>query len=74
MHDKTRYGLSQGREGVNLPVLVTEITGINARTQFYVYGMALLLAIMIACMKLEGVDPFHNVKFIAWRAYQITGV
>jgi hypothetical protein len=59
---------------VNLPVLITDLTGINARTQFYVYGIVLLSAIIIACMKLEGVDPFNNVKFIAWRAYQMTGV
>lgn len=59
---------------MNLPVLITEITGINARTQFYVYGIVLLAAILIAGMKLEGADPFNNVKFIAWRAYQMTGV
>lgn len=48
--------------------------GIEPRTQFYIYGTLLLATILIACMNLEGADPFNNVKYIAWRAYQMTGV
>jgi hypothetical protein len=59
---------------MNVAELVTDITGVSAKNQFYVYGIVLLAVILIACMKLEGADPFNNVKFIAWRAYQMTGV
>jgi len=59
---------------MNVADLVTDITGVSAKNQFYVYGIVLLAAILIACMNLEGADPFNNVKFVAWRAYQMTGV
>lgn len=59
---------------MNVAELVTDITGVSAKNQFYVYGMVLLAAILIACMKLEGAAPLENVKFIAWRTYQMTGV
>jgi hypothetical protein len=73
MRNQTDNVVSQGCEGVNVAELITDITGINAKNQFYFYGVCLLTAIVIACLGLEGATPLSDVKFIAWRAYQMTG-
>jgi hypothetical protein len=42
---------------MNVPELITEITGISARNQFYIYGGLLLLAIGLACIVIPGASP-----------------
>jgi hypothetical protein len=59
---------------MNVAELITEVTGLNARNQFYIYGGLLLLAIGIACIYLEGSAPLEEVMYIRWLPYQMTGL
>jgi len=42
---------------MNVAELVSDITGVSARNQFYIYGGLLLGAIVLSCIVLKGAAP-----------------